>query len=65
MSNTQGEPATLSLPLRKQLYRHYLAEAQKAADQLRNEPEAGLVTLGGELADLQFFALPEDERHRH
>jgi len=61
----EGEPATLSLPLRQQLYRHYMTEAQKIADQLRNEPEAKLVSLGGDLGELQFFAMPEDERQPH
>jgi selenocysteine lyase/cysteine desulfurase len=61
----QGEPATLSLPLRKQLYRHYMSEAQKIADRLRNEPEAKLRSLEGELGDLQFFAMPDDERQAH
>ncbi len=55
MADVEGEPATLSLALRQQLYRHYLAEAQKIADQLRNEPEAKLASLGGELGELQFF----------
>ena len=61
----QGEPATLSLPLRKQLYRHYMSEAQKIAERLRSEPEAKLRTLEGELGDLQFFAMPDDERQPH
>ena len=61
----QGEPATLSLPLRQQLYRHYMSEAQKIADRLRNEPEAKLRSLEGELGDLQFFAMPDDERPPH
>ena len=61
----QGEPATLSLPLRQQLYRHYMSEAQKIADRLRNEPEAKLRSLEGELGDLQFFAMPDDERQAH
>ena len=65
LATEQGEPATLTLPLRQQLYRHYLAEAQKMADRLRNEPQARLATLGGELADLQFFALPGDDRAKH
>jgi hypothetical protein len=65
LANNDGEPATLSLPLRQQLYRHYLSEAQKIADQLRNEPQAKLALLDGELADLQFFAMPEDERSTH
>ncbi len=65
MQNEEGEPATLSLPLRQQLYRHYVAEAQKIADQLRNEPEIKLGELGGDLGELQFFAMPEDERKSH
>jgi selenocysteine lyase/cysteine desulfurase len=65
LSARQGEPATLSLPLRKQLYRHYMSEAQKIADRLRNEPEAKLRSLEGELGDLQFFAMPDDERQAH
>jgi selenocysteine lyase/cysteine desulfurase len=65
LTNNEGEPATLSLPLRQQLYRHYLSEAQKIADQLRNEPQAKLASLEGDLADLQFFAMPEDEHSTH
>jgi selenocysteine lyase/cysteine desulfurase len=65
LATEQGEPATLTLPLRQQLYRHYLAEAHKMADRLRNKPPARLATLGGELADLQFFALPGDDRAKH
>jgi selenocysteine lyase/cysteine desulfurase len=61
----EGEPATLSLPLRQQLYRHYLAEAQKIADQRRNEPHAKLVSLDGDLADLQFFSMPDSEHAKH
>ena len=61
----QGEPATLSLPLRQQLYRHYMSEAQRIADRLRNGPEAKLRSLEGELGDLQFFAMPDDERPPH
>jgi selenocysteine lyase/cysteine desulfurase len=65
LAGEQSEPATLTLPLRRQLYRHYLAEARKIADRLRTESPAKLASLGGELADLQFFALPEDERPKH
>jgi selenocysteine lyase/cysteine desulfurase len=53
LSNIDGEPAILSLALRQQLYRHYLTEAQK------------LIALAGDLGELQFFAMPEDERQRH
>lgn len=65
LATDEGEPAVLSLALRKQLYRHYLAEAQRIADQLRNEPEAKLTSLSGDLGELQFFAMPEDERQPH
>jgi selenocysteine lyase/cysteine desulfurase len=65
LSNIDGEPAILSLALRQQLYRHYLTEAQKIADQLRNEPDVKLIALAGDLGELQFFAMPEDERQRH
>lgn len=61
----EGEPATLGLALREQLYRHYMSEAQKLADQLRREPGAKMTSLSGELAELQFFSLPEDERQPH
>ena len=61
----EGEPAVLSLALRQQLYRHYMAEAQRIADQLRNEPEASRVLLDGELGELQFFSMPRDERQAH
>jgi hypothetical protein len=65
LGNDEGEPATLSLALREQLYRHYVNEAQKIADRLRNEPGAKLSSLGGELGELQFFVMPEDERKTH
>jgi len=65
LSIEEGEPATLSLPLRRQLYRHYMTEAQKIAAQLKNEPKAKLASLGGDLGELQFFAMPEDERQPH
>jgi hypothetical protein len=65
LSLDEGEPAVLGLALREQLYRHYLAEAQKLAEQLHNEPEAKLTSLGGKLADLQFFSMPDDERQPH
>ena len=65
LANDEGEPATLSLPLRQQLYRHYMAEAQRIADRLGSEPDANLVSLGGDLGELQFFALPEEKGPRH
>lgn len=55
----QGEPAILSLPLRKQLYDHYMTEAHRWVERLKESPAASRSTLGGELEELQFFALPE------
>ena len=65
LDNVEGEPAILSLALREQLYRHYLAEAQRIADELANKPEARLTSLSGDLEELQFFAMPDDERQPH
>ena len=65
LSLDEGEPATLGLALREQLYRHYLTEARKLAEQLHNEPETKLTSLSGKLADLQFFSMPDDERQPH
>jgi len=65
LASEQGEPAILTLALRQQLYRHYLAEAGRIAEHLKHAPPARPGTLGGELADLQFFALPGDDRARH
>lgn len=62
LANDEKEPATLTHALREQLYRHYLDEAHKLAVQLRNEPAAKFTELAGDLAELQFFALPEDDR---
>ena len=59
LSTTPGEPATLSLELRKQLYDHYLTEARRWAEHLKTTPTAKFETLGGDLEELQFFALPE------
>ena len=59
-----AEPTTLPLPLREQLYRHYLAEARRIASALRDNRDVELVALDGDLAELQFFSLPADDpRH--
>jgi selenocysteine lyase/cysteine desulfurase len=58
LAGDDGEPATLSLALRKQLYNHYLTEARRWVDRLENEPDEDLDSLEGELAELQFFSLP-------
>jgi len=61
----EGERAILSLALRQQLYKHYLDEAQRFANRLREDPRADFKKMEGELGELQFFALPTDERQPH
>lgn len=61
----EGEPAVLSLPLRLQLYNHYMTEAQRISDRLRVEPAAECASLEGEFGDLQFFSLPAEDRRQH
>ncbi len=65
LASQESEPAVLSLAVRQQLYRHYLSEAHRIAGQLRNEPEVKLDSLSGDLAELQFFAMPKVERQPH
>jgi selenocysteine lyase/cysteine desulfurase len=62
LGNDEGEPAILSLPLRKQLYDHYMTEARRWVERLRAGPEAASQTLEGDLQELQFFTLPAGQR---
>ncbi len=59
LANDEGEPATLSLPLRKQLYDHYMTEATRWVERLREEPAPKCCSLAGELEELQFFSLAD------
>ncbi len=59
LDEVPGEPATLSLPLREQLYDHYMTEARRWVRCLQDEPAPARASLEGELAELQFFALQE------
>jgi selenocysteine lyase/cysteine desulfurase len=65
LRNEAEEPANLSLPLRQQLYDHYMTEANRWAKRLADEPEARTMSLEGELGDLQFFSLPDHGESRH
>ncbi len=60
-----GEPAILSLPLRKQLYDHYLTEANRWAKRLVEKPTDRQKLLDGELGELQFFSIPEHSEATH
>jgi len=65
LSETETEPANLSLSLRKQLYDHYLTDAARWVKRLKDEPPGELVSLDGELGELQFFSLPANAPPRH
>jgi selenocysteine lyase/cysteine desulfurase len=65
LAEDAGEPAVLSLALRKQLYDHYRTEATRWAERLVHEPDMELESLDGELGELQFFALPENSMPKH
>lgn len=58
LRNEKAETATLSVAVRRQLYNHYMTEAQRWAERLMEGPAPVLETLGGDLTDLQFFSLP-------
>jgi selenocysteine lyase/cysteine desulfurase len=65
LDNVADEPANLSLPLRKQLYDHYMTEANRWATRLAGEKETETVSLDGELGELQFFTLPAGPEPTH
>jgi len=65
LSGEDGEPANLSLPLRMQLYDHYMTEATRWANRLDEEPAAEAIALEGELGELQFFSLPANPEPHH
>jgi selenocysteine lyase/cysteine desulfurase len=61
----EGEPATLTLALRKQLYDHYMTDAKRWVDRLTRDGNAVPETLDGELGELQFFTLPAGASQEH
>ena len=62
LAKDEGEPARLSLPVRKQLYDHYMTEAKRWLERLRAEPAVAHGSLEGDLEELQFFSLPAEHR---
>ncbi len=58
-------PAALSLSLRKQLYNHYMTEARRWVDRLKQAGPEALESLEGELGELQFFSLPANATPKH
>ena len=65
LADEETEPANLSLPLRKQLYDHYMTEAKRWVERLSEEPGQTTRSLDGELGELQFFALPDHRDPQH
>jgi selenocysteine lyase/cysteine desulfurase len=65
LGREEGEPATLTLSLRTQLYDHYMTEANRWVQKFTEESAAPLQSLEGELGELQFFALPENSTQKH
>ena len=65
LAGEEGEPATLTLPLRKQLYDHYMTDAERWVERLKESGPETLESLQGELGDLQFFALPVSATQKH
>jgi len=64
LRDDDNDPAVLTLPLRKQLYDHYMTDANRWVEKLKNDAPALLETLEGDLGELQFFALPSREKER-
>ncbi|MBT8098132.1 MAG: aminotransferase class V-fold PLP-dependent enzyme [Gammaproteobacteria bacterium] len=54
----EADTTTITLPMREQLYDHYMTDAKRWVERLAQMPTAEFARLGGELEDLQFFALP-------
>lgn len=65
LDNDNLDPTVLTVPLRKQLYDHYMTEARRWAERLQNDSSAKLQSLDGELGELQFFSLPESAIQPH
>ena len=65
LNQRKGEPATLSLSLRKQLYDHYMTDARRWVERLSEDGQGKVESLEGELGELQFFSLPEQTPRKH
>lgn len=65
LAGEEGEPATLTLALRKQLYDHYMTDASRWVERLKEDGPEALESLQGELGELQFFALPASAVQKH
>jgi selenocysteine lyase/cysteine desulfurase len=64
LRDDDNDPAVLTVPLRKQLYDHYMTDANRWVEKLKNDAPPSLETLEGDLGDIQFFVLPSREKER-
>jgi len=64
LRDDDNDPAVLTVALRKQLYDHYMTDANRWVEKLKNDAPASLETLEGDLGEIQFFALPTSEKER-
>ena len=65
LESDELEPAVLTVPVRRQLYDHYITEANRWVQRLKEESPEPMATLEGELGELQFFALPANANRPH
>ena len=65
LNQDHRRPARLSLQLRRQLYNHYMTEAERWVERLKQQGTLSLESLDGELGELQFFALPTNATPKH
>ena len=63
LRDDDNDPPVLTAPIRKQLYDHYMTDANRWVEKLKNDTPESLQTLDGNLGDLQFFALPGSRSH--
>jgi selenocysteine lyase/cysteine desulfurase len=59
MTNTGTTPAPLALEQRQLKYAEFLADAHRLADSLAQQPATAQSKFDAELAELQFFSVPE------
>jgi selenocysteine lyase/cysteine desulfurase len=63
LSDEDNDPAVLTVPLRAQLYDHYMTEAHRWVEKLSDNAPGPFESLDGELGELQFFMLPVSAKH--
>jgi selenocysteine lyase/cysteine desulfurase len=65
LTGDDADPPVLTVPLRIQLYDHYMTEAHRWVEKLQTESSEAPEVLDGELGELQFFSLPGHATRKH